>query len=416
MKRQIKVFHIFCLLTLLLAACAPAAVGEPILGDFTWRDVNNNGVQDPGEEGLGNVAITLYSSTGEQVAQTKSDPTGYYAFADVPAGDYYLVFDPPADYRFSPMDATDDDKDSDADPRNGQTAVFTVDPTVENLDWDAGFYEVLEATETPTETPEPTETPTPEPPTVQTPQIPGLLTTADLPGYEQETVTVWLGDVFRVKTIFAGSWIIQRMEIHNQPLSAEDANELFFTITGWTAVEAPTIGIASTVLQSMQQDEQQVLVQFIKGPVYVELELSGAPDRITSEFAINLAKMVESRIPETAFPLPTVTLSDQQDLSAASQYFKHLGLGKWTAGEVTPAEQFTSRQGVYLLAEPADGTIPPFVIGIFDTDKSEYVLVEYALITEDGEFGLAAFQPGKYECRVEVDGKIVAVLPFEVTP
>ena len=154
--------HVFIALAafcaVILSACAP---GDYVLGDFAWKDVNNNGIQDEGETGLKNVSVILLNADGEHIAETKTDADGKYGFTDVAGGDYMLEFDPPADYGFSMKDqGTDDSLDSDADPATGRTVIFTLAEGTANFYFDTGFVQrIASADPTPTATIEPVETP-----------------------------------------------------------------------------------------------------------------------------------------------------------------------------------------------------------------------------------------------------------------
>ncbi len=108
------------------------------VGDRVWYDQNRNGSQDASELvdgvsgapiGIAEVEVTLYAAaTNEVVAVTLSDANGYYQFADLLPGSYYLHFDLPPDYQTTlanePM--VDDALDSDADPTTGNTLPFTL--------------------------------------------------------------------------------------------------------------------------------------------------------------------------------------------------------------------------------------------------------------------------------------------------
>jgi protocatechuate 3,4-dioxygenase beta subunit len=111
------------------------------IGDRVWNDLNNNGVQDPGEPGIPGVTVTLYAANGTTViATTTSDALGNYLFTNLDAGSYVVGFSNlPAGYVFATKDAgTDDAKDSDADAGTGKTAPFTLAPGEINLSIDAG--------------------------------------------------------------------------------------------------------------------------------------------------------------------------------------------------------------------------------------------------------------------------------------
>ncbi len=58
------------------------------LGDRVWLDENSDGVQDAGEDGLGNVTLVLKDQGGATIATTLSDADGGYRFTGVPAGSY----------------------------------------------------------------------------------------------------------------------------------------------------------------------------------------------------------------------------------------------------------------------------------------------------------------------------------------
>ena len=70
---------------------------EGSIGDTVWIDVNGNGIQEPGEPGIGGVDLTLYDagadgkcSTGDDqlIASTTTDANGKYRFDKVDAGVY----------------------------------------------------------------------------------------------------------------------------------------------------------------------------------------------------------------------------------------------------------------------------------------------------------------------------------------
>ena len=56
--------------------------GSPLgaIGDTVWIDANNNGIQDPGEPGVGGVLVNL---TGWPLSTT-TNPDGTYLFSDLP--------------------------------------------------------------------------------------------------------------------------------------------------------------------------------------------------------------------------------------------------------------------------------------------------------------------------------------------
>ncbi len=110
------------------------------IGDTVWEDLDEDGIQDPGETGVGGVTVTLYNCAGVQIAQTTTDLNGQYSFDNLPAGDYYVIFSGiPTGYVFSAKDQGGDDAlDSDADA-NGETDCISVNPGEDYDDLDAGI-------------------------------------------------------------------------------------------------------------------------------------------------------------------------------------------------------------------------------------------------------------------------------------
>jgi len=77
---------------------------EPLgnLGDFVWIDLNEDGVQDGGDEvGIAGVVLTLTDDTGAVVGTTTTNASGAYLFPGLPGGTYTVTVDPstlPAGY------------------------------------------------------------------------------------------------------------------------------------------------------------------------------------------------------------------------------------------------------------------------------------------------------------------------------
>lgn len=114
-------------------ACAAA------VGNFVWNDVNNNGIQDPGEAGLPGVVMSL---SGASSATSVTDGNGYYQFSNLCAGTYSVCAGAPLGSQASPFDQGGDDaRDSDgvAAGNNSCTAV-TVSNSTNNQTLDFGFW------------------------------------------------------------------------------------------------------------------------------------------------------------------------------------------------------------------------------------------------------------------------------------
>lgn len=107
------------------------------IGDFVWLDNNNNGIQDGGESGVGDVRVELLNGDGEVIAATTTNPDGSYAFTNLPPSDYKIGVVPPTGFGIGPYKATlDGDADSDIEPASGQSeTIFLISgQVIENID------------------------------------------------------------------------------------------------------------------------------------------------------------------------------------------------------------------------------------------------------------------------------------------
>ncbi|MEM7130419.1 MAG: SdrD B-like domain-containing protein, partial [Chloroflexota bacterium] len=113
------------------------------LGNFVWLDVNKNGIKDEFESGVGGVTVVLYDNqTGDIVDTTTTDNTGFYQFTNLAPGDYYLDFEPTANFQFTQQGVTGSPTDfnSDADPETGLTESITLEAGEDSPDWGAGLF------------------------------------------------------------------------------------------------------------------------------------------------------------------------------------------------------------------------------------------------------------------------------------
>ncbi|MGA9532349.1 MAG: SdrD B-like domain-containing protein [Anaerolineales bacterium] len=139
---------------LALAACAPqmASPGNTV-GNFVWMDSNGNGLQEPGEPGVAGVTVRLLDAGGGILQETTTDADGMYDFPKIEDGEYSLLFSPPAGMGLTLMDSGQDDElDSDAYQRSGETDPFSIKGSDADLSRDAGLVG---------DQPQPTQTPAP---------------------------------------------------------------------------------------------------------------------------------------------------------------------------------------------------------------------------------------------------------------
>ncbi len=166
-----------------LLPAEPAKVGIAVkrpdrpfnaLGDLVWDDVNQDGLQQPGEPGVQGVTVHLLDGTGMVIRNksgapvtTVTDANGHYLFADLPDGSYSVRFD----LAMLPKGATvtrrhvgaDPALDSDADPATGVTQTVALSGGMRYLDLDMGL--ILPVPPTPPTPPPTPPTPPPTPPT-----------------------------------------------------------------------------------------------------------------------------------------------------------------------------------------------------------------------------------------------------------
>ena len=105
-------------------------VKPAIVGDYTWMDVNRDGVQDADEPALPGVTVTLTyedgsavtDASGNPVAAVTTDANGKYSFENLLPGGYRVSFQAPAGFKATTSEAGDDR----AADSNGATASVTL--------------------------------------------------------------------------------------------------------------------------------------------------------------------------------------------------------------------------------------------------------------------------------------------------
>lgn len=117
-----------------------------VIGDFVWEDANCDGVQEPNAAGgLAGITVRLFTGAGALVATTTTDADGIYLFENLDPGDYFVEFEKPADFTYSPVrQGQNIELDSDAVPVSQGSNIARTETTtlVENesdRSWDAGL-------------------------------------------------------------------------------------------------------------------------------------------------------------------------------------------------------------------------------------------------------------------------------------
>lgn len=110
------------------------------LGDKVWQDVNGNGIQDVGENGLPGINVQLFDAAGILKQSSITNSLGIYSLDTIKYGNYYIKAIKPSDHLISPKDIGNDANDSDVNPNTGESSIFTVNSTVKNTSIDIGMF------------------------------------------------------------------------------------------------------------------------------------------------------------------------------------------------------------------------------------------------------------------------------------
>ncbi|TAJ70135.1 MAG: hypothetical protein EPO42_15420, partial [Gallionellaceae bacterium] len=119
-----------------------AAIYNPLgsIGDYVWKDTDNDGVQDMDETGLSGVILRLYAAnpdgtpTGAILKTDTTDSNGFYLFSGLTLGDYVVQIvtgSLPGGASVSEMidKGGNDSFDSDFNSTTGNSAKISIDPT-----------------------------------------------------------------------------------------------------------------------------------------------------------------------------------------------------------------------------------------------------------------------------------------------
>lgn len=115
------------------------------IGDYVWKDLNRNGIQDQGEPAVPGVKVELYATDangtpqGSALEMTTTDSEGKYLFDSLISGDYKVKFIVPAGMDMSlttPNQGDDSSVDSDANTSTGFSGKVTIDVNGEGIEKD----------------------------------------------------------------------------------------------------------------------------------------------------------------------------------------------------------------------------------------------------------------------------------------
>ncbi|WP_440545562.1 SdrD B-like domain-containing protein [Staphylococcus simulans] len=112
------------------------------LGDYVWEDVNQNGIQDMGEQPISGVLVTLKDATTGNIINTAvTDKYGNYLFNNLKNGEYVVVFETPDGYVPTTKESGNNrEKDS-----NGLISYVTIN-RADDYTIDSGFFKPVVAT------------------------------------------------------------------------------------------------------------------------------------------------------------------------------------------------------------------------------------------------------------------------------
>lgn len=135
--------------------CSPSPAASGSITGQVWNDVDGDGLQETGDNGIANALVLLYDENGYLVGTTQANANGDYTFTGIPVGSYRIAFVNPSllNYTYmSPANAPGSTENSDSDQNsqiseNGElraalSGVFVVGAGSTMLNVDAGFTNI----------------------------------------------------------------------------------------------------------------------------------------------------------------------------------------------------------------------------------------------------------------------------------
>jgi len=112
------------------------------IGDYVWEDLNANGIQDVGEQGIANITVNLLDNTDKEIATTTTNSSGYYQFDSILPGTYQVKTIKPTAFAkiTNKNQGNNTTKDSNIDNISMKSEKITLQSGEINSTIDAGFY------------------------------------------------------------------------------------------------------------------------------------------------------------------------------------------------------------------------------------------------------------------------------------
>ena len=112
------------------------------VGNFIWKDLNFDGLQQGNEPGVAGVTVHLLDQTLSIIDTTVTDGSGFYSFPDLNPDLYAIEVVLPSNFLFTHQDiGSDNTADSDINQSTGQSDVFSVGPGQNFDELDGGIYQ-----------------------------------------------------------------------------------------------------------------------------------------------------------------------------------------------------------------------------------------------------------------------------------
>jgi hypothetical protein len=188
---------------------------------------------------------------------------------------------------------------------------------------------------------------------------------------------------------------------------------------GFTRVNAAEIGQGSIAYQGQSFGLPVVAQLFYKGNSLVRVSITGAGNETTIGNVVQLARIVENRLPETLpVPAPFIFPSETIDQTTLDMYFNSVKLAEQEPGktQVIPAENVSPDKFVCFLLDATRPT-PQYTAAIYNEQSKLYM--SKITFLRGAPVGVSSqcmglWSQGGYRLRLWVGDAMVADIPYEV--